>query len=57
MLEEANKIRALKYVSDHRDTMTDMKIPKGYKIIGVRGFKNTSDDMTLHIGDFIIWQP
>ena len=37
--------------------MTDMKIPKGYKIIGVRGFKNTSDDMTLHIGDFIIWQP
>ena len=45
------------YVSDHRDIPTDKKIPTGYKIIGVRGYKNTSDDMALHIGDFIIWQP
>ena len=46
------------YVSDHRDAVTDKKIPAGYKIIGVRGFKSTngpSDDMALHIGDFIIW--
>ena len=57
VLEEFNKIRAPMYVSDHRDTVVDKKIPKGYKIIGVRGFKSTSDDMALHIADFIIWQP
>jgi len=57
VLEEANKIRARKYVSDHRDAVIDKKIPKGYKIIGVRGFKGTSDDYALHIADFIIWQP
>jgi len=55
--DEVNKIRAPMYVSDHRDIPTDKKIPTGYKIIGVRGYKNTSDDMALHIGDFIIWQP
>ena len=56
-MEEINKIRAPMYVSDHRDTIVDKKIPPGFKIIGVRGFKSTSDDMALHIGDFIIWQP
>ena len=57
VLEEVNKIRAPMYVSDHRDNVIDKKIPAGYKIIGVRGFKNTSDDMVLHIADFIIWRP
>ena len=55
ILEEVNKIRAPMYVSDHRDTVQDKKIPSGYKIIGVRGFKGTSDDMALHIADFIVW--
>lgn len=57
VLEEVNKIRAPMYVSDHRDTIIDKKIPPGYKIIGVRGFKSTHDDMELHIADFIIWKP
>lgn len=57
VFEELNKIRAPMYVSDHRDKPLIKKIPAGYKIIGIRGFKGTSDDMALHIGDFLIWQP
>lgn len=32
-------------------------MPAGYKIIGVKGFKNTYDGIVLHIADFIIWKP
>lgn len=52
-----NKIRAPKAASDHRDTLIDKKIPPGYKIIGVKGFKSTYDDNVLHVADFIIWKP
>ena len=56
-LEEANLIRAKKYTNDHRDSKVDLKIPRGYKVIGVRCFKNTLDDVTLHIADFMVWKP
>ena len=55
--EEMYKVRAPNYNSDHRDSLADRKIPYGYKIIGVRGFKNTNDGAVLHIADFIIWKP
>ena len=57
VLEETNKVRAPKYASDHRDTLTDKKIPAGYKLIGVKGFKNTYVGDVLHVADFIIWNP
>ena len=49
--------RAPNYASDHRDSLIDKKIPAGYKIIGVKGFKNTYDGIVLHVADFIIWKP
>ena len=57
LLEEVNKVRARKYASDHRDNLLEKKIPHGYKLIGVKGFKNTHDNIVLHIADFIIWKP
>ena len=35
---------AREYKRDHRDTILFKKIPKGYKIIGIRGFKHTYGD-------------
>lgn len=32
-------------------------MPRGYKIIGVRCFKNNNNDNTLHFADFMIWKP
>lgn len=55
--EEVNKVRARLYASDHRDTMHQKQIPPGYKLIGVKGFKNTNDGVVLHVADFIIWKP
>ena len=55
--EEINKERARKYASDHRDDPFDYKIPPGYKLIGVKGFKNTHDGCVLHVADLIIWKP
>jgi len=55
--DEVNKVRSLMYASDHRDSMIDKKIPSGYKIIGVKGFRNTYDGVVLHVADFIIWKP
>ena len=57
LTEELNKVRARCYASDHRDNQIDIKIPPGYKIIGVKGFKNTNDGVVLHVADFIIWKP
>jgi len=37
--------------------LINKKIPAGYKIIGVKGFKNTYDGIVLHVADFIIWKP
>ena len=51
------KLRAPKISSDHRDTKIEKKIPKGYKIIGIKGFKKTYDDTVIHVADFIIWKP
>ena len=60
-MEDANltrtKIQAPKYASDHRDKVVDKNIPKGYKIIGVKGFRNTYDEKVIHVADFIIWKP
>lgn len=50
-------MRSLKYASDHKDSLIDKKIPPGYKVIGVKGFKNTYDGTVLHVADFIIWKP
>lgn len=50
-------MRARQYASDHRDKDLDKKVPPGYKIIGVKGFKNTNDGVVLHVADFIIWKP
>lgn len=55
--DEINKERARKYASDHRDDPFDYKIPPGYKLIGVKGFKNTHDGCVLHVADLIIWKP
>jgi len=57
VLVETSKFRANKAARDHRDKNIDKKIPKGYKIIGVKGFKNTYDDSVIHVADFIIWKP
>ena len=57
VLEEVNKVRARKYETDHRDNLFEKKIPAGYKIIGVKGFKKTYEGNVLHISDFIIWKP
>ena len=56
-MDEVGKVRAYKYASDHRDTPVDKKIPNGYKLIGVKGFKNTYNGVVLHAADFIIWKP
>ena len=56
-LDEVNKIRAPNYASDHRDNRLEKRIKDGYKIIGVKGFKNTYDSTVLHMADFIIWKP
>jgi len=37
--------------------MQDKRIPPGYKLIGVKGFKNTNEGVVLHVADFIIWKP
>ena len=50
-------IRALKYASDHRDEIQSKRIPKGYKIIGVKGFRKTYESTVIHVCDFIIWKP
>ena len=53
-----NKVRrAPNYASDHRDILKTKELKKGYKIIGVKGFKNTYDGTVLHVADFIIWKP
>ena len=57
VLVEENKVRSRKYETDHRDNLFEKKIPAGYKIIGVKGFKKTYDGNVLHIADFIIWKP
>lgn len=49
--------RAPNYASDHRDELITKQIPAGYKIIGVKGFKNTYEGIVLHVADFIIWKP
>ena len=56
-LEERALIRAKKYTNDHRDSKVKIKIPKGYKIIGIRCFKSNNSDSTLHFADFLIWKP
>ena len=54
--EEINTIRGC-IPTNHKDSENEIEIPPGYKIIGVRGFKNTSDQHFLHICDFLIWRP
>lgn len=54
---ENDKRRAPNVTSDHRDTLIDKKIPPGYKLIGIKGFTDTSDSAVLHVADFIIWKP
>ena len=48
-------ILACQYTRDHRDAIHYQKIPKGYKIIGIRGHRLTSGG--LHVNDFLIWKP
>ena len=57
LAEEQGLIRAKKYTNDHKDTKVTLKIPRGYKIIGVRAFNQTQDDSTLHVADFLVWKP
>ena len=57
VMDEVNKVRAPMYASDHRDSLVEKKIPTGYKVIGVKGFKNTYDGVVLHVADLIIWKP
>lgn len=57
VLEEKTLIRAKKYTNDHRDLKVKVKVPRGYKIIGVRCFKNNNQDNTLHFADFLVWKP
>ena len=45
------------YARDHRDQIIYKKVPKGYKIIGIRAKNNTINDQVLHFTDFIIWKP
>ena len=56
-MEEVGTIRAKLYASDHRDTRIEKKIPAGYKVIGVKGFRNNFEDTVLHVADFLIWKP
>ena len=37
-------IWTVEYSRDHRDHMHYQKIPKGYKVIGIRGFKSTNGE-------------
>ena len=50
-------IWTVEYSRDHRDQMHYQKIPKGYKVIGIRGFKSTNGEQCLHVNDFLIWKP
>ena len=54
--EETNTIRS-GVPTNHKDNENEIDLPPGYKIIGVRGFKTTSDQTVLHICDFLIWKP
>ena len=42
--KELNLLIAREYNRDHRDNFLFKKIPKGYKIIGIRGFKYTNGE-------------
>jgi hypothetical protein len=49
-------INSRNFARDHRDTIIYKKIPKGYKLIGIRALKNTHGDNVLHFVDFVIWK-
>ena len=55
--EVKNLIMACQYNRDHRDNIHFQKIPKGYKIIGIRGYKATNNEQCLHVNDFQMWKP
>lgn len=53
---EHGVLNARNFARDHRDYITYKKIPKGYKIIGIRAINNTFHDAVLHFTDFLIWK-
>ena len=55
--KDLNLIMAREYNRDHKDIIHFQKIPKGYKIIGIRGFKYINGEQMLHLADFQIWKP
>ena len=55
-LDEKNTIRG-NVPTNHKDGTSEVDIPKGFKIIGVRGFKSNLDQTVLHVSDFLIWEP
>lgn len=48
---------ALEYNRDHRDSIHFTKIPRGYKLIGIRGWRSTNGGQMLHLNDFLVWKP
>ena len=48
---------ALEYNRDHRDSIHFTKMPRGFKIIGIRGWRYTNGGQMLHLNDFLIWKP
>lgn len=53
---EQGVINARNFARDHRDTIIFKKVPRGYKLIGIRAMKNTFNDQVLHFTDFLIWK-
>ena len=60
-VDDAGKVAAIKlaleYNRDHRDSIHFTKMPRGFKIIGIRGWRYTNGGQMLHLNDFLIWKP
>jgi hypothetical protein len=54
--KERGVIDSRNFMRDHRDVIIFKKIPKGYRLIGVRALSGTNFNQVLHFVDFLIWK-